>query len=437
MQILEDIQDGDWKRLEIHARRVRILSLQNLPTTISPYVYTRVRGKQIGPLLPALQELRIPDGNTLDLAGAYLSLDSNLERVEINNSCMNNTTFFRPFMCALREDCPHLRHVILRGTRAINPKSILKFNDLRTLELRLSGTYLSPSFMEALGNLGSLRDLTLHVGSSTPSSVEPPIRPENPEPVSSLAARKFKHLRSLRIVGDVLSIHPLLEFMNLTSLTHFSLEEASPSNGIPTAQFWTNCFSSVSVSAFLETVDIKQHPTRNHGHNGYSLSAFCIHPLLQLQSLSNLVILEASFSMTDSELAGISSAFPTLEKLVLPPVFHDACPTIASVLHLSNNCPQLDELKMCLSLTGNIQQTMLEMSQKIRLIPRDHDHPLRMLCISSAFGRLDHKALIQFAEFLNVVFPRMATLEGYGPKAPNESWSQVYDLHAMLQRRSI
>ena len=60
-------QSSDWERLDVHARRVRILYMEPLRIVISPNIYLRISGLRDSPLLPGLRQIYIPNNAPLDL----------------------------------------------------------------------------------------------------------------------------------------------------------------------------------------------------------------------------------------------------------------------------------------------------------------------------------------------------------------------------------
>ncbi|CAA7263387.1 unnamed protein product [Cyclocybe aegerita] len=395
--MLEDVEEGDWERYDIHARRVRILDLKPDQVSSSPFVYPRIMRHRKGPLLPALRELRIPDNTSIDLTLAFIVTTPDLKVVEIKNSAMKDAKFSYPFLTSLSSEHPKLEHLTIDGDRVINLKPILKLTHLRKLELRLPNMHLSTSFMEGLGNMENLLDLTLHAGVQTQVSIPEPVRRDPLPRLPPNTTRKFKQLKHLHVLGTISCIARVMEYMNPRSLLSFSLTESRDSSGNPLRPFWTQCFGCLASSEKLASITI------NHCSQGKKedyLSASSLEPLFDLSGMQHLMIHGDSFTATDSELLALACAFPRLKSLVLPSGWHTSAPTPKSLCHLALSCPELEELRICLNVDQNLANTVKSMTDDVAEMPLKHKHSLRRLYINSSLGNLSNSQSIVFARVL-------------------------------------
>lgn len=73
-----------------------------------------------------------------------------------------------------------------------------------------------------------------------------------------------------------------------------------------------------------------------------------------------------------------------------------------------------------------------------RPIIQDHEHPLESLHIASDFGSLNVSAMIQVAQFLDLIFPNLSTLEAYGSDVDDIlSWKGIQQIRVALQAARI
>ncbi|KAF8153360.1 hypothetical protein B0H34DRAFT_677500 [Crassisporium funariophilum] len=430
--MLGGFADGDWERFDVHARRVRNIYMKPLRSPISPEVYLLIQRMRDFAVLPALQELCIPDNSSLPLSSAFLLPREHLKTLELNNSAICTPQFIYQFIPFISDISPTLTHLVLRGTASISLDFIPRFTRLRSLEIQLSGTYLYPQTMEELGNLEDLVNLILDVGPVTPTLA--PIRNRrqrtSSQPSAAVPSRKFYQLRHLRIIGTPMTMSRVFDHMELRSLETIIIDEKEDVSGSSTENFWIRCFERLSSSHLVSSIEINQTNQRRWGHDHYSLSMPWMSPLFgRLRNVERFVVKGASLSGSDGDFHDLSIAFPLLKTLITPPLQHSHGLTLASLSYLTQQCPELKELQICFGpdITKNI--TALKETK----VPFRHEHTLQKLSIASRFGNLNVTQMAEIAQFLQRAFPNLKVVEGYGDYRDSESWSQILELCVIFQ----
>ena len=410
---------------------MRTISLEPQKKTISPHVFIRLTQLKQGYLLPGLTSIVLPDGNSSEATYLFVILSPHLKSVELNGSAIRDKQLYLPYLSALATESPMLQRLCLRGTTSVDIGHVLRFKCLRILELELPDTYIFPNILEGIGDLEDLVELKLHGGAPSPIST-----PSTSFDITQLIGdvrkhRRFRQLKIIHVIGRLSSLAPLLQQMNLVSLSSAIIEELPDASNAPTSSFWTSCFHSLSSSQALESIRIEQSPTRSSGNGALCLTVQHLSPLFGLQDITSLIVTNASFSGTDADFAHLLSAFPSLETLELPAIHQTDCPSFKSLSHLSLHNSHIKTLKVCVTSTGNKDQLMSELDAVV--FPRKHAHPLKDLQISSGLGQLSYSEIICVARYLDRAFPSLQLLQGYGSQATSESWGQVQEFRVALQ----
>ena len=427
----------NWERFDIHAPRVRSLYLEPLHMIISPHVYLRICSlrHRDTPLLPGLKEIYTPDeslNTSLDFSSAMLLVsDSSLDSIHLGNSATSDHQFCIPFLFLLSVNSPNLTQLTLYGIVDISSslELVTRFRDLQSLDLRLSGTYLSSQFLQDLGNLDNLLDLTLDTtGSSSPTEF-PTTRP----PTNST----FIQLRKLHILGTPSSISRVLDdmraLMNLTTLLiHEKTDDLDL--GRHTESSWKRCFGIISTFPAIENIQVTQleySPRRNH-----CLSTSCFYPLYQLNNVTSFMIQNATLSGSDEDFRFLACAFPKMKKFVEPCAEYTEGKTLACLFHFSQANRHLRELKISLAAL-DISDNFKAINAIGRPIVQDQ-HPLESLHITSNFGSLNVPDMIHVAQFLDLIFPNLSILKAYGSNTREAStWTQIQQIRVALQAARI
>ena len=403
---------------------------------ISPHVYLRIRSlrQRDAPLLPGLKEIYIPDNlnTSLDFSSALLlASDSSLSSIHLDHSATSDRQFCIPFLFLLSINSPNLTHLSLRGTVDMSLELVPRFKNLQSLDLRLSGTYLGSQFLQDLGKLDNLLDLTLD---TSPSPIEAPTT----RPLTKQSDRStFLRLRRLHIFGIPSSISRVLDDMHvLMNLTTLLIHEKTDDLGRHTESSWKRCFAIISTFPAIEDIQITQlehSPWRNH----YRLSTSCFYPLYQLNNVKSFVIQNGTLSGSDEDFRFLACAFPKMIKFVEPSAAYSEGRTLACLLHFSQANRHLRELKISLAAL-DISDNLKAINVIGRPIIQDLDHPLESLYISSKFGSLNLPDMIQVAQFLDLIFPNLSTLEAYGSDTYEVlNWSKIQQIRVALQASRI
>lgn len=411
----------------MHARRVRILYMETPPIIIPPNIYLRICGLRGPHILPGLNEIYIPNNNSLDLSPIMLLvLKASLNVVELNNIAISDRSFFMPFLNSLASKSPQLCDLILRGTGSVSLEPVFRFTSLRRLEIRIFGTYLCPQILRRLGNLANLLDLTLQVDVGPPST---PLHDIQRWPLF-YAPSGYPRLKKLHVIGSPSSITRIFDDINLTSLTTLVIDESE--NTRDTEIFWKRLFSQISVSRAMEDIEINQY-NRSSGHERSSLSASWFVPLLNLKNVKNLVINGSVLSGSDEDFRLLACAFPKLKKLIVPHGYHSQGRSIACLFYFSQRCPDLREIRISLAFNVVSNIGAIERLPQTTLV--NNRHPLEKLYINSQFGQIQPTHMVQVAQYLDLIFPNIAILESYNNSATIEisNWIGIQQTRVALQ----
>ena len=436
---------NNWERFDIHAPRVRSLYMEQLNIVISPLIYLRIRSlrHRDTPLLPGLKEIYIPDNISLDFSSALLlASESSLNLIQLDHSATSERQFCIPFLFELSVNSPNLTHLTLCGSADSNMSLELvpRFRNLQSLDLRLSGTYLGSQFLQDLGKLDNLLDMTL----DTSSYIEAPAPLTKQSDLTPPTNSIFIQLRKLHILGSPSSIIRVLDDMHvLMNLTTLLIRETQTTDDswADTESSWKRCFAIVSTFPAIEDIQIAQLERstsgwHHHHSNHYALSTSCFYPLYKLNNVTSFVIKNSTLSGSDEDFLFLACAFPKLEKFVEPCAEYREGKTLACLLHFSQANRHLRELKI--SLASNISGNLEAINLIGRSIIQDHQHPLESLHIASNFSSLNVLDMIQVAQFLDLIFPNLSTLKAYGSDTHEiSSWIQIQQIRVALQAARI
>ena len=411
-------RSSGWGRLDVHARRVRTLYMEPLRTVISPNIYLRIRAMRDSPFLPGLKKIYIPNNPSLDFSSAlFLASGSALNLVQIDGDAISDRGFFVPFLSSLYIKSPGLSHLALRGVLpSKSVEHIHRFTELQSLEIRLSGPDLRPQLLHKLGQLPHLLDLIIDTGDVS-TSFQPHTTPD------SISSSKFRQLRHLQILGTSTSISSVFdELKGLTTLSALKIDLKSGFGMWGKTESWRSFFEAISTFSAVEDIEIFNRP-------GDTISTSSLAPLLILNNLKSFVInMKILFSGSDDDFR-LLGGFSKLKKFVVPG-------SLASLYHLSRECPDLREIKITLS--SNISNNLDDIKKLPHPIVRNHQHPLEKLYIDSDFGQLQPIQLVHVARFLDLIFPNLSILETDNSKLTEAAnWAGIHELRSALRDARI
>ena len=427
-------QSSGWKRLDVHARRVRILYMEPLHIVISPNIYLRIRATRDAPLLPGLKKIHIPNIPSLDLSSAlFLASGSTLSMIQLDsNAAISDREFFVPFLSLLYIKSPGLSHLALRGdVLSASVEPIYRFTELQSLELRFCNPHSHPRLLlhlHKLGRLPRLLNLIIDAGDLIVNFIER--HSTNPIPISN---PKFRQLRRLQILGTTTSIECILdELKGLTNLSALKIDEVWNGGSGISFSSWRSSFEAISTFSAVEDIEITLPPGR------YILSTSSLAPLFRLVNLKSFVInFNLAFSGSDDDFRLLAGSFPKLKKFVVPgPPSRGFGRTLACLYYLSRECPDLREIKIAVS--SNISDNLNAIKKLPHPIVRNYQHPLEKLYIDSDFGQLQPIQLVQVAQFLDLIFPNLSILETDNSKMTEAAnWTGIHELRFALQNARI
>ena len=426
-----------WERFDIHAPRVRSLFMERIHIVISPHVHLLIRSlrHRDNPLLPGLKEICIPTctpewgiSESLDFSSALLlASDSPLKFIHLEFNATSNSQFCIPFLILLSVNSPNLTHLTLYGTAKLSLEFVICFRNLQILDLRLSGTYLNSQFLQDLGKLDNLLDLTLETNRSYNRA------PVEQSDLTPSTKSTFIQLRRLHILGDLRSISRVLDYMyNLMNLTTLLIHDTDGGSWNETDNPWNRCFANISTFPAIEDIRI----TQSEDDRYYALSISSFYPLYKLNNMTSFVIKKSLLRGSDDDFRFLACAFPKLEKFVEPRVKYIEGRTLACLFHFSQANRHLRKLKISVAFDISHNLKAINLIGRPTII-QDQQQPLESLHISSNFGTLNESDMVQVAEFLDLIFPNLTTLKAYGSLYEISSWRQIQEIRVALQASRI
>jgi hypothetical protein len=433
-----------WRRLDVHARRVRTLYMEPNYIVISPNIYLRICAMRDSPLLPGLKKIYIPNNpplGALDLSSAlFLASESTLNMVQLHDYAISDRGFFVPFLSSLYIRSPGLLHLVLRGdvlsARCASVEPIYRFTELQSLEIRLRDPHLHPQLLHKLGQLPHLLDLIIDTTTASDDSSDAvtSIQPHS-NPIS-ISNSKFRLLKHLQIQGTTTSISRILnQLKGSANLSALKIDEEWDGWG----SSWRSFFEAISTFSAVEDIRINLDLNRPQ-----TFSYSTLPPHFRLDNLKSFVIdFDTRFFGSDDDLRLLAGGFPKLKKFVLPgPPFINGNiefgRTLACLYHLSQECPDLREINVVLSF--DISYNLNAIKQLPHPLVRNYQHPLEKLYIDSEFGHLEPIILIQVARFLDLIFPNLTTLDSAGLSsdwADIANWEAIEEFRSALQNARI
>ena len=405
--------------------------MEPLRVVISPNIYLRIHAMHDSPLLPGLNKIYIPDHpSPVDLSPAlFLALGSTLDMVQLHSYAISDPQFFAPFLSSLHVKSPGLTQLALYGVVNAPLKHIYRFTKLQSLELKIYNFHLQPQLLQKLGELGHLLDLIIDTGTSS-------IQPHMMSPPTSHS--KFTKLRKLEILGTVSLINSILsEMEGLSSLTTLEIDELWDGwTNSTTENSWRCCFEVISTFSVVENIEITPR-------NQSVLSASCLFPLFKLDNVISFVInlKDAALSGSNDNFRLLAGAFPKLKKLVVsePPsslLCESTGRTLACLYHFSQECPDLQEIKICLS--SDASDNLDAIKKLPHPIVQNHQHPLEKLDVHFKFGQLEPTQSIQIAQFLDLIFPNLLTSATHSSDMDKVvNWAGIQEFCLALQDARI
>jgi hypothetical protein len=274
----------------------------------------------------------------------------------------------------------------------------------------------------------------IHASTQQPLTIQ-----QDPTPPTD----SFIKLKRLQLLGSPHSISRVLGgmkiLMNLTTLIIYeTIDDDSDPN---TESSWQSCFSIISTFLALEDIEITQLHSKSSWRHHYALSTSCLSSLYKLPNVTSFVINNLTLSGSDDDFLFLAYAFPKLKKFVEPSVSrYSEGRTLASLLHFSQVNRDLREIKI--SLSSGISENLKAINVPGRPILQDHQHPLEKLYIASPFSSLNLAHMIRVAQFLDLIFPNLSTLEAYDSSSNYNdhetlNWTKIQQIRVALRAARI
>ena len=207
-----------------------------------------------------------------------------------------------------------------------------------------------------------------------------------------------------------------------------------------TEDSWQRCFAIISTFLAIEDMEITQSRLMPHWHSAVhgdcALSTSCFYPLYKLDNMTSFVINNSTLSGSDDGFRFLAYAFPKLKKFVEPCTLYAEGRTLACLGYFSQANADLREIRI--SLLSDISKNLKAINVPGRPVIQNHHHPLKKLYIASDFGSVDLADMIKVAQFLDLIFPNLSTLEfHYSDRTENANWAKIQQIRLALQAARI
>ena len=204
--------------MQYYSRKVKIFTAMydDDQPGVHPLTYFRIAQLQSSALLPSLRHLHYNLGEP-SIPHIFLFLSPLIDSVELFNIDGFEDTVVGSFLATLPSECPMLSRMVLRAgdlSADVLKRSIVHFNQLRTLEL-FDAVYMDNfALWETLGTLPSLVNFTLRTLDPHPM----PAFKSSSSTGQSGDPKYFDTLESLFVTASFVFIQRLLSFIDSSCL---------------------------------------------------------------------------------------------------------------------------------------------------------------------------------------------------------------------------
>ncbi|KAF9041383.1 hypothetical protein BJ165DRAFT_1530113 [Panaeolus papilionaceus] len=446
--MLHYMEDKDWKVFDSYAKRVREIAFQTYPSSsplnlpVSPHVLIQLfcLRQDSSTTFPGLKTIRIPSDVKVDENYILMLPTRHMETIEFNDERYYSRQLLPSLFTFLSQKTPYLRHLTLRGQYPVTIDPISQFSRLISLELLLPMTYVNTPFLKRIGSMEHLKNLSLHVGTTSAAPSASSGR-HTSYGIGFVKGPQFSALRCLELRGHPSLISRTLDHVQPPTLESITIyEEQLSGDSTQTIPSWHLIFSNLSCSRYLTSVKVVQSANRSWGHAGYSLSSDALIALAGIPAsgeLKSLIVEGGAISITDTFIQEFSSAFSALTLLEFPCSTFNSAPTIRALLGIAQNCRELKTLQLPLRCGTKIDEDLAFMREHRQQLMESPDtsnprHPLQKLFIDdSLLSGL--KEPVCLAQFLNNWFPKLKTM--LLPTGANAEWGLVEKIMLALSEK--
>ncbi|KAF9041385.1 hypothetical protein BJ165DRAFT_1595817, partial [Panaeolus papilionaceus] len=448
----DGVDDTCWTICQSYARRVREIFIERpTPVQVSRLVYFQLTRMwpPTKPFIPLLKSIRVAPGITLEPTLILLLPGPHTERIELHNNLLDDSNDAMISILSTLKRSPYLTHLTLKGCNivTVDLSIISSYSRLRILEVNFPHMSISSTFLQSLGRLIDLEELSLHGGSIMMTARSQRfLAPNNCQPHGDTPP--FNRLRCLKLIGHPRVLLGVLEHIQLSNLQMFTIEEEEiPSDSSETTLAWKTLLSQLVTMhpSHLRSIEIIQSPKRTWGHPGYSLIPDILLPLLNLPNPDNLhsfVIDKGCMSMRPKQsLAAFLKTFQNLKVLKFPLEAFQASFNLEGLIdNVVNQCRHLETLQATLH-AKHIEQDLLFLQERLSSpsyfvqspgLPHQrvkHLYLGRKLPVKLS---TQPENAMKFAEFFDAAFPNLQTM--VLPDGENPEWKMMEDMVLTLQR---
>ena len=399
--LIGNVSEADWNRMQYYSRKVKIFTAVFDDDRVHPLTYFRIAQLQSSALLPSLRCLHYDMGKP-SISHIFLFLSPSLDSVELFDINGIEDTVVGPLLTTLPSACPMLSRIVLRVgdlSADVLKKSIVHFNQLRTLEL-FNAVFMGDfALWEALGTLPSLANFTL-------SAIDP-----HPMPAPKSGGPKyFDTLESLFIMGSFLLIQRLLSFIDsscLKSITvhpdidylhkehdHTMHEDLFIPSMTMIASKWSHTLQKLFISTNLSGIT-------------HQISK-CLMPLMDLHEMQTFHLRCRWVENMDDDMRRLVTSWPKIRFLNLKQTLI-SLPTLRII---AENCPELRYLHTQLDIStvpslDSFSKTIHNNLEVLKLTVAE-------VCPSASDTGITQTAQecrIQVAKYLDSIFPHLKSIE--------------------------
>ena len=407
---------ADWDRLQYYSRKVK--SFIALPSDfhdpeIHPSTFVQIAQLQSSVLFPSLRHLHCDLG--VCSLSLFLFLSPHLNSLELFNIGDMENTIVGPFLATLSSQT--LSRIFLHDGRLsadILKQSIVRFKQLRSVELLDAVFMVDFDLWEVLGTLPSLENLTLKA--NDPKS-HPAQAPESSN--SQSGGRKyFEALERVSVWGSFFLVQHLLGIIDspcLKSIDVYPIIDQRRNNHGPEDLLTP----SITIIASKWSQSLKHLVIDSSSAHRPAISKYLM-LLTDLHEIQTFQLTGWGMEIMDDDVRRLAMSWPKLRTLRLP--LKRTLISLTTLGIIAENCPILRYLDIRLDTS-----TIPPFDTSIKSLR----HNLKVLTVGRVYpSETMLECQIQVARHLDLIFPYLKSIK----VRPNDvTWSGIRDLVKLCQ----
>ena len=417
------MSQADWDRLQYYSRKVKFFSSNSgINAQVHPSTYIRIAQLQSSALFPSLRRLHY-NLDDRSISHIFLFQSPLLDSLELFNIRGFENTIVGPFLATLPSQI--LSRIVLDTGRMsvdILKKSIVRFKQLRSLELSVTVFMSDFVLWELLGTLPSLANLTLKA--INPAS-HPAHVPENSNSQTG-GPKYFEALESLCVTGSFFLIQHLLGFIDSPCLKTIKFypvinhvlnehEHNEPDN------LFTPSMTIVASKWSQSLKNLLIHSSSSGTAHRYAIPK-CLMLLTDFHEMQTFQLKGGKMENMDDDVRSLVMSWPKLIFLRLP--LSQTFVSLSTLRIIAKNCPALRFLSIRLdaSITPPFDTSSKSLHHKLEVLTVGKVQP--------SIAPTSLKCQIEVARYLDLIFPYLKSIEMH---PDNVTWSGIRDLVKLCQ----